>query len=144
MNCPTNNAGVRIQSRAPECHAELLVPHLFLDATQAIPRDPSDVGEMASLSPSKRGVLGLPLLPAQACASIPLPSPKHRVLLQRGGPAPERSGGGEGEGQHHAVVMMGRHCWHLGVGAGGTENTTLPEKTVQWRKLDRRLQLTLN
>ena len=120
MNCPRSNAGVRIQSRAPECHAQLLVPRLFLDATQAIPRDPSDVGEMASLSPSKRGVLGLPLLPAQACASVPIPSPKHRVLLQRGGPAPERRGRwGRGRAAscscHDGEALLasgGRGRWH--------------------------------
>lgn len=120
MNCPTSNAGVRIQSRAPECHAQLLVPHLLLDATQAIPRDPSDVGEMASLSPSKRGVLGLPLLSAQACASVPLPLSKTQGSSSAGRTCSrEERGWGRGRaascGCHDGEALLasgGRGRWH--------------------------------
>ena len=76
------------ESSCPESqlgHPQLLALCIYPDATQAVPVT-LDVGQSASLSPRKHGVFSGPLLPAPA----PLRFPKHRVLLQRGGPAPER------------------------------------------------------
>ena len=76
------------ESSCPESqlgHPQLLALCIYPDATQAVPVT-LDVGQSASLSPRKHGVFSGPLLPAPA----PLRFPKHRVLLQLGGPAPER------------------------------------------------------
>ena len=124
------------ESSCPESqlgHPQLLALCISPDATQAVPVT-LDVGQSASLSPRKHGVLSSPLLPRPA----PLPSPKHRVLLQWGGPAPERRNAGVGE-EGLQLSWWGATAGIWGQRPVALRNTTLPEEN-----LARYLQWTLD